>query len=85
MRHLSDLPNIGKTLEKKLQKVGIETPEQLFEVGAENAFIRLAIEDESACFNMLCTLEGAIQGIRWHSLSVEKKEELKEFIRLKRL
>ena len=80
---LNELPNIGKTLEQRLTEVGITNPEQLKETGAKNAFLRLAVEDKSACYNMLCALEGAIQGIRWHQLSKERKNELKEFLRLK--
>ncbi len=80
---LNELPNIGKTLEQRLTEAGITNPEQLKETGAENAFLRLAVEDKSACYNMLCALEGAIQGIRWHQLSKERKNELKEFLRLK--
>lgn len=75
---LNKLPNIGKTLEHKLLNAGITTPEQLKETGAENAFLRLAVEDKSACYNMLCALEGAIQGIRWHQLSTERKKERKK-------
>jgi len=85
MKRLSDMPNIGKTVEKKLIEVGIETPEQLIELGAEQAFIRLASVDEGACLCMLCGLEGAIQGIRWHDLDKKRKEELKEFLRLRRV
>ena len=85
MERLSDMPNIGKTVEKKLREVGIETPEQLIEIGAEQAFIRLAAVDEGACFCMLCGLEGAIQGVRWHQLDQKRKDELKEFLRLKRI
>ena len=85
MERLSDLPNIGKIVEKKLIEVGIETPQQLKEIGAEQAFIRLATIDEGACLCMLCGLEGAIQGIRWHNLDKKRKEELKEFIRLKKI
>ena len=84
MDSLSSLPNIGKTLEEKLIKVGINTPEELKEIGSENALIRIREIDQSGCFNMLCALEGAIQGIRWHGLSKEKKEALKEFLRLKK-
>ena len=80
---LNELPNIGKTLEQRLTEVGITNPAQLKETGAENAFLRLAVDDKSACYNMLCALEGAIQGIRWHQLSKERKNELKEFLRLK--
>ena len=80
---LNELPNIGKTLEQRLTEAGITSPKQLKETGAENAFLRLTVEDKSACYNMLCALEGAIQGIRWHQLSKERKNELKEFLRLK--
>jgi DNA transformation protein len=35
--------------------------------------------DKEACINMLFTLQGAIQGIRWHNLEKSKKLELTEF------
>ncbi|MBN1821118.1 MAG: TfoX/Sxy family protein [Prolixibacteraceae bacterium] len=85
MKTLTDLPNIGATLVEKLKNAGISTPEQLNVLGAEQTFLRLSIDDESACFNMLCALEGAIQGIRWHNLPKERKEELKEFLRIKKI
>lgn len=83
MNKLSDLPNIGTVVETKLKEVGIETPEQLIELGAEQAFIRLRSVDEGACLSMLCGLEGAVRGIRWHQLPKERKEELKSFIKMK--
>lgn len=85
METLQSLPNIGKTLAKKLDKVGIKTPEELIEIGSENALLRIREIDKSGCYNMLCALEGAIQGIRWYGLSKERKEELKEFLRLKNI
>jgi len=30
-------------------------------------------------------LEGAVQGIRWHNLPKERKEELKEFFHMRRI
>jgi len=83
MKLLSSMPNIGKILEDKLIKVGINTPEELISLGSKNALLRIREIDQSGCFNMLCALEGAIQGIRWHGLSKEKKEELKQFLKLK--
>lgn len=38
MSTLSDLPNVGKVLEDNLRKINIETPEQLRQIGAEEAF-----------------------------------------------
>ena len=85
MVQLHGLSNIGKVVEEKLKEVGIETPQQLIELGAEQSFIRLQTTDERACYNMLCALEGATQGIRWHNLSKERKEELKIFLQMTKI
>lgn len=82
MTHLSDLPNIGKTVEEKLMQVGITTEEELKTAGSENAFLRIRAIDDTACYNMLCGLEGAVQGIRWHDLPKERKEALKQFLKM---
>lgn len=62
---------------------GITSREQLIKIGAEKAFLQLSFDHPSACFNMLCALEGAMQDIRWHNSPKERKQELKEFLRLK--
>lgn len=82
---LTQLPNIGKALAEKLIQVEITTPEKLLELGTEQAFIRISTIDPTACFSMLQALEGAIQGIRWHDLPKERKEELKQFFYLKKI
>ena len=82
MKNLTDLPNIGKTLAGKLNQAGITTEQQLMETGSENAIVRIAsLKDGEVCIDMLYALEGAIQGIRWHGLSQERKQELKDFYR----
>lgn len=82
---LTQLPNIGKVVSEKLIQVGITSPEELKAIGSEQAFIRLQTIDETACLCMLQALEGAVQGIRWHDLSKERKEELKQFFRLRKI
>lgn len=82
---LTDMPNIGKVVAEKLIEVGISTPEELRAIGAEQAFIRLQTIDEGACLCMLQGLEGAVQGIRWHNLPKERKEELKQFFRMRKI
>lgn len=82
---LTQLPNIGKVVAEKLIQVGITSPQELMEVGSEQAFIRIQTIDETACFSMLQGLEGAVQGIRWHNLPKERKAELKEFFHLRRM
>lgn len=80
MSKLSDLPNIGNKLEAKLKISGISNFAELKALGSEKALIKIVtIEDSGACLNMLYALEGAIQGIRWHNLAKERKQELKEF------
>lgn len=79
MGELSTLPNIGKVVELQLNEVGIKTIEQLIEIGSKQAWLRIKSIDESACISRLYALEGAVEGIRWHNLSVDVKGELKKF------
>jgi DNA transformation protein len=79
MGKLSDMPNIGTVLEKKLESVGILDSEELRKHGSKEVFVRIRNIDHSACINMLCALEGAVQGIRWHGLREECKKDLKDF------
>lgn len=79
MGELEKLPNIGREIERQLNEAGITTFEQLSALGSRQAWLRIKSIDDSACINRLYGLEGAIQGIRWHNLSDEKKSELKEF------
>lgn len=82
MSNLTKLPNIGKELSKCLEQVDINSEEELKKIGSENAFIRIKTIDSTACFSKLCALEGAVQGIRWHQLSLQRKQELKEFLKM---
>ena len=79
MGDLEKVVNIGKVLAKQLHEVGIESLEELKKVGARQTWLKIKAIDSSACYNRLCALEGAIQGIRWHDLSEKDKKELKEF------
>lgn len=79
MGELSKLSNIGTVLEEQLEAIGIRTEEQLKVTGSKAAWLKIRNIDTSACYSKLCALEGAVQGIRWHDLSKEKKKELKKF------
>lgn len=79
MGELSKMPNIGEKLEAQLNEVGINNFEKLKETGSKQAWLCIKEIDSSACINRLCALEGAIQGIKWHSLSDDVKKDLKEF------
>jgi DNA transformation protein len=79
MGELSKRPNIGKVLEKQLNDVGINTLDELIDLGSKEAWLKIQEIDESACLNRLMALEGAIQNIRWHNLSEEDKDNLRNF------
>jgi DNA transformation protein len=79
---LKSLTNIGSVLAQLLYNSGIETPSQLYDTGAIEAFIRIRAIDQEACFCKLCALEGAVQGIRWHNLAPAKKAELRHLFDL---
>jgi DNA transformation protein len=79
MGELTKIINIGKELEKQLNEVGINSFDELKKIGSRNAWLKIRQIDSSACYNRLCGLEGAIQGIRWHNLSVEIMNDLKQF------
>lgn len=84
MGELSKLPNIGKVVEKQLNEVGINTVDDLINIGSKEVWLKIKKIDESACINRLMALEGAIQNIRWHNLSDDDKENLKEFYNSKK-
>ncbi len=80
MTELQNLTNIGKSLSLKLEMVGITNVSMLEELGSEKTIIRISsLENNGVCINMLYAIEGAIQGIRWHGLTLVRKVELLDF------
>lgn len=55
MNKLSDLPNVGKVLEQNLIAVGIQTPEQLREIGSKEAFVRIRLNADPGHACICCT------------------------------
>lgn len=82
MEKLTDLPNIGPVLAGNLEKAGVETPDRLREMGAEEAFLRIRTRvDPTACLHQLEALAGAAAGVRKSLLPPERKAELKAWFR----
>ena len=79
MGELSKLPNIGKELERQLNEVGIMTADELKELGAQQAWLKIRAVDPSAFLHRLIALEGAVEVIKKTELSPDKKAELKDF------
>ncbi len=78
MEDLSSLPNIGEVLAGRLQAIGVRGYDDLAAMGSIEAVLTIGDTDNSACYNMLYALEGAIRGVRWHTLPKEDRRKLKE-------
>lgn len=79
MNELEKLPNIGKILAEKIIRTGVKTEAELKMIGSRHTFLLIRSFDKDACLDMLYAIEGAVQGIRWHNLSAEAKDDLKRF------
>lgn len=80
MAELSSLKNIGKEIERKLKTIGINSVEELKEIGSKDTWFRLKLKYLEICLVHLYTLEGAISDTEYNQLSEETKKDLKAFI-----
>jgi len=62
----------------QLARVGITTPAQLKRAGSVGAAVKLAGAGVDVCSSKLSALEGAIRGVRWHSIPAEERAELRK-------
>jgi DNA transformation protein len=75
---LADLPNIGEVLAEKLVVAGITCYDDLVSLGSVEITLKIRNGvDPGACYNMLYAIEGAICGVRWHTISKEERNQLK--------
>jgi len=72
------LPNIGNEMARCLVAAGIESPAELRRLGSVEAAVRVSPHRRSGpvCRSALSGLEGAIRGVRWHSIPTEEREAL---------
>ena len=81
---LSDLPNLGASMVKRLGAIGIFTIEELMQAQTEDVWDKLF---EKASFTdcvEIWSIEGAKQGVLYADLNEERKAELKEYVRTKK-
>lgn len=78
MTSLISLRNIGERSAQWLVSVGINSPENLYEIGVVEAYLRVktAYPDQVSS-NMLYALQGAILELPWNELPEELKEDLR--------
>jgi len=79
MSNLTELPNIGKELSKKLKSVGIYSAEELKQTGSKDAYLKLKNKYSNVCLVHLYCLQGAIDLREYNNLPTDVKKDLKSF------
>lgn len=74
---LKDLPNISFHMELQLIHAGIPDVRTLREVGAQEAWLRLRVNNASLSLSVLLALEGAIAGVHAAALPTPRRQELR--------
>jgi DNA transformation protein and related proteins len=78
-KDVAELPNIGPTIEKRLNEIGVYTRADLERIGATNAYKRICENYPNqtipVCY-YLYSLEGALMGIHWNSVPKNVKDKL---------
>ncbi len=77
MAKLSTLKGLGSKSEKCLNEIGIYTKEDLEEIGAINAFIKLKKEcSVKPSLNFLYAMVGALENKHWADIAKSEKTRL---------
>lgn len=71
----------GRTMERKLQSVGIGSAEELMDIGSRQAVFRLKERYPGTCVVILYYLEAAIRGVDIKELDSVCKAELKAYFK----
>lgn len=78
MSDLTTIRNIGPAQEKALTSVGITSAEQLRDMGADAAYVRLLQAGTRPHFIMYYVLHMALQGRPWNDCKGDEKQKLRE-------
>jgi len=79
MSNLTELPNIGKELSKKLESIGIHSAEKLKQTGSKATYLKLNNKCSNVCLVHLYCLQGAIDSREYNNLPKDIKADLKTF------
>ena len=78
---LSSLKNIGPTIKKRLQEIGINSKSDLKKIGPVMAYQKIQSKNSGktipVCY-YLYSLQGALEDKHWDDISQKKKRELLE-------
>lgn len=79
MAELTSLKNIGKEMKFKLQSVGVDSAEELKNLGSKIVFAKLKMRFQQVCLVHLYSLQGAIDNVDYNMLEDDVKRDLKTF------
>lgn len=80
-RPLIELTNIGKTLEQRLNGIGVYTEQQLRTLGAIKAHQLIKIKQSDTTLPLcyyLYSFEGALRNLHWNKIGKKRKQRLKK-------
>ncbi len=77
MAALTTIKNIGPAFEKSLREAGIETAEQLRDIGADAAYAKLLQHGSKPHFIGFYVLHMALQGRPWNDCKGDEKKALR--------
>lgn len=81
---LSSLKNIGPTIQKRLQEIGINTKDDLKRIGPVSAYQKIQSKNPGKAIPVcyyLYSLQGALDSKHWDDISQKKKQTLLEQIK----
>lgn len=73
---LEELRNLGPKSEAMLRHSGITSVEQLRELGAVRAYVKVKCNDAGASLNLLWALEGALSNRPWQEVAKQDRLSL---------
>ena len=75
-KDLADLLNLGEKSAQVLREAGIGTVQELNELGAVEAYLRIKRQGVAVSLNMLYAIEGALTNTHWNKLDPATREAL---------
>ena len=73
---ISQLPNLGPTSSEWLVEAGIDTVDELREIGSVEAFVRVKHAGFNASLNLLWALEAGLREVHFAAVPESVKREL---------
>jgi DNA transformation protein len=67
--NIADLPNFGPKSQQMLARAGINSIEQLRELGAVRAYVQVKRSGACSSLNLLWAMEGALSGRHWQNVA----------------